>query len=258
MSTHPGDNILFDLDYGANKFGITLATPADMMHASYQICKQDFCDEHAIVSAGAGRLPDREIICWKPSVREQSFLQDELQWRRLQPHNAIIASLAGNDHGFPCVATDKRGFFAFKDGEEGPEPDYEWDAAPSLNVDKAYKPPIIREDDENATAIRNDNDEDGSNSEVDDDALSDEEWMCDTDQDDDDDFVIESRKKKKIEKKTMPMQCSYQQFLNLLQELLSFHAWYRYGDPPFDHNPEQERIDSVQILIRWMIARIIT
>jgi hypothetical protein len=33
MSTHAGDNILFDLEYGANKFGITLATPTDMMHA---------------------------------------------------------------------------------------------------------------------------------------------------------------------------------------------------------------------------------
>jgi hypothetical protein len=34
MSTHAGDNILFDLDeYGANKFGITLVTPTDMMHA---------------------------------------------------------------------------------------------------------------------------------------------------------------------------------------------------------------------------------
>jgi hypothetical protein len=83
--------------------------------------------------------------------------------------------------------------FAFKDGEEGPEPDYEWDAAPSLNVDKAYKPPIIREEDENATAIRNDNGEDGSNSEVNDDALSDEEWMYDTDEEDDDDFVYRFR-----------------------------------------------------------------
>jgi hypothetical protein len=56
----------------------------------------------------------------------------------------------------------------------------------------------------------------------------------------------------------MPLQCSYQQFLDLLQELLSFHAWYRYGDPPFNHNPEQERIDYIQLLIRQMIGRIIT
>jgi hypothetical protein len=33
MSTHAGDNILFDLEYGANKFGVTFATPTDMMHA---------------------------------------------------------------------------------------------------------------------------------------------------------------------------------------------------------------------------------
>ncbi len=34
MSMHLGDNILFKMMYGANKFGITLATPTDMMHAS--------------------------------------------------------------------------------------------------------------------------------------------------------------------------------------------------------------------------------
>jgi hypothetical protein len=51
--------------------------------------------------------------------------------------------------------------------------------------------------------------------------------MYDTDDDDeDDDFIIEGGKKKKIEKKTTPLQCSYRQFLDLLQELLSFHAWY--------------------------------
>jgi hypothetical protein len=81
--------------------------------------------------------------------------------------------------------------------------------------------------------------------------------MYDTD-DDDDDFIIEGGKKKKIEKKTTPLQCSYQQFLDLLQELLSFHAWYQYGDPPFNHNPEQERMDYIQLLIRQMIVQIIT
>jgi hypothetical protein len=53
--------------------------------------------------------------------------------------------------------------------------------------------------------------------------LSDEEWMYDTDDDDeDDDFIIEGGKKKKIEKKTTPLQCSYRQFLDLLQELNHF------------------------------------
>ena len=67
--------------------------------------------------------------------------------------------------------------FAFQDGEDAPEPDYKWDAAPSLNIHKVYKPPIIREEDQNATVIGDDNGEDGTNVEVDDDALSDEEWM---------------------------------------------------------------------------------
>ena len=268
MSTHPGDNILFDLDYGANKFGITLATPADMMHA---------CE------SGLIKYVNKIFVTSMPlSVQVRvDFLIEKLfvgnrqsgsnRFSRMNFSGGACSLTMLSSHHWPGMTTaflvlllTKEGkeackdCFAFKDGEEGPEPDYEWDAAPSLNVDKAYKPPIIREEDENATAIRNDNGEDGSNSEVDDDALSDEEWMYDTDEEDDDDFVIESGKKKKIEKKTTPMQCSYRQFLNLLQELLSFHAWYRYGDPPFDHNPEQERIDSVQILIRRMIARIIT
>jgi len=34
MSMHLGDNILFKMMYGTNKFGITLAMPTDMMHAS--------------------------------------------------------------------------------------------------------------------------------------------------------------------------------------------------------------------------------
>jgi hypothetical protein len=106
--------------------------------------------------------------------------------------------------------------------------------------------------------VGDDNGGNGSNVEVDDNALSDEEWMYDTDDDDDDDFIIEGGKKKKMEKMTTPLQCSYRQFLDLLQELLSFHAWYQYGDPPFNHNPEQGRIDYIQLHIRRMIARIIT
>jgi hypothetical protein len=89
--------------------------------------------------------------------------------------------------------------FTFQDGEDAPEPDYKW-CNPNPNIHKAYKPPIIREEYQNATVVGDNNSEDGSNVEVNDDALSDEEWMYDTDDDDDNDFIIEGGKKKKIEK----------------------------------------------------------
>ena len=82
--------------------------------------------------------------------------------------------------------------------------------------------------------------------------MDDDEWIYDTDDDDDDDddnFVIEGGKKVATTKKTMPLRCSYSQFVDLLQELLSFHAWCRYGDPPFDHDPEQDWIDDIQLRI---------
>jgi hypothetical protein len=49
MSAHHCDNALFDIKFGHNPFGITLATPSDMMHLAIrvwhsQICLQTFVD----------------------------------------------------------------------------------------------------------------------------------------------------------------------------------------------------------------------
>jgi hypothetical protein len=73
--------------------------------------------------------------------------------------------------------------------------------------------------------------------------------------------IIGTKKKKKKKKKVkvvIPLKCSYQQFVELLQELLTFHALYRYGDPPFDHSPSQDEIDNLQLLIQKMVACITT
>jgi hypothetical protein len=75
---------------------------------------------------------------------------------------------------------------------------------------------------------------------------------------DDDDETGHNKDGKKIAKKACPLKCSYRQFISLLQELLAFHSWWRYGPPPFDHSPTQEEVDAIQLRIRKMIARIIT
>jgi hypothetical protein len=101
-------------------------------------------------------------------------------------------------------------------------------------------------------------DNDNNDTESDDEGDEDDGCLYDTDDDDSDFIIVDRQKKKQGEKKTIPMQCSYHQFVVLLQELLTFHAWYRYGDPSFNHDLQQVHIDNIQLCIRKMIARIIT
>jgi hypothetical protein len=101
-------------------------------------------------------------------------------------------------------------------------------------------------------------DKDNNDTESDDEGDEDDGCLYDTDDDDSDFIIVDRQKKKQGEKKTIPMQCSYCQFVVLLQELPTFHAWYCYGDPPFNHNLQQVHIDNIQLCIRQMIARIVT
>ena len=274
MSTHAGNNVLFDLDYGANEFGVTLATPTDMTRAR---------------ESGVVKYVDKVFVASMPlsvQVLVDALIEKIFVGARQAGKSRFSrASFSGgarsltmlSSHHWPGMTTaflllllTKEGkeackdCFAFKDGEDAPEPDCDWDLAPSLNTHKARKPAIITEEEQVATELIDDNSEDDSSDIlVEDDSR---EWMHDddddddddSDSDDDDDVITEGGKKKKIDKKTTPLQCSYRQFLDLLQELLSFHAWRRHGDPPLNHNPQQEQVDSAQLRVRQMIARIIT
>ena len=272
MSSHAGSSVLFELDYGANKFGITLATPTDTMRA---------CE------SGVVKCVDKVFVASMPlsvQVRVDELIEKIFVGTRQSGKNRFSrTNFSGgacsltmlSSHHWPGMTTaflllllTKEGkeackdCFAYKDGEDAPEPNYDWDEAPSLNINKAYKPPIIREEEQVAADLMDDySEEDSIFVEVEDESR---EWMYDDDDDDDDadddddddDFITEGGKKNQLDKRTTPLQCSYRQFLDLLQELLSFHAWYRYGDPPFNHNPQQEQVDSVHLRVRQMIARI--
>jgi hypothetical protein len=50
--------------------------------------------------------------------------------------------------------------------------------------------------------------------------------------------------------------CSRRQFIRLIEELLCFHAWYKYGPPPVTESTTNEEIDELQTSIRQLIARI--
>jgi hypothetical protein len=82
--------------------------------------------------------------------------------------------------------------FAFKDGENAPEPGYDWDKPPSLNICQAYKPPIIIQEELDAQVYN-------SNSDIkidDDDDEDDDNWVYNTNDDDGDNFfIVEQRGK---------------------------------------------------------------
>jgi hypothetical protein len=63
--------------------------------------------------------------------------------------------------------------------------------------------------------------------------------------------------KKKDEKKPVKMTCSRRQMVSLLEELLSFHSWYKYGEAPSGPNYENGDADDLLLLLHQMMARTI-
>jgi hypothetical protein len=267
MSTHFGQNILFSMEYGANKFGITLATPTDMMHANEcglmkYIIKVFVGSMTLSVQVKVDLLIEKLFVSNRQSGKapfsRTNFSGGATSLTMLASHHwpgmtmAFLVMLLMEEGKLAC-----KDCFAFK-GKDAPAPEYDWDAAPSLNPHKAYKPPIILKEEEESAQVDNSNVD--HDMEVEDERDVNDKWVYDDDDDDDDDedFIMVDGKKKKVEKKTTPLQCSYEQFVSLLQELLTFHAFYRYGDPPFCHNPPQAVVDDLQLRIRQMLARVAT
>jgi len=67
--------------------------------------------------------------------------------------------------------------------------------------------------------------------------------------------LIQREKKKTT--KAEPLNCSYKQFVHLLEELLCFHAWYKYGGSPIGMSMTQETKDHLNRSIRQMMHRMV-
>jgi len=88
--------------------------------------------------------------------------------------------------------------FAFKDGKNAPEPGYDWDKAPLLNICQAYKPPIIIQEELDAQLYNS-----NSNIEIDNEDEDDDNWVYDTDDDDGDDFIIVKGERRRLRKRLL-------------------------------------------------------
>jgi hypothetical protein len=146
--------------------------------------------------------------------------------------------------------------------DESPNPDYDWDQVPSVDPEYIYCHPILQGEvtamkataaTASATIATTPEEEQSNGGKHNSDSKAEEVEL----------EVAGTKKKKKKKKKkkvkvVIPLKCSYQQFVELLQELLTFHAFYWYGNPPFDHSPSQDEIDNLQLLIQKMVACITT
>jgi hypothetical protein len=144
--------------------------------------------------------------------------------------------------------------------EDAPEPDFDWKTAPGMDYNNVYQPPVLAKvnlqsddesDDSSHSSFSTSDDDDLTDAEVDDKGvaiLPPQEFS--------DDEIIPSPKKKD-EKTPVKMTCSGRQMVSLLEELLSFHSWYKYGEAPFGPNYENGDADDLLLLLRQMMARTI-
>jgi hypothetical protein len=125
-----------------------------------------------------------------------------------------------------------------------------------MDYNNVYQPPVLAKvnlqsddesDDSSHSSFSTSNDDDLTDAEVDNEGvaiLPPQEFS--------DDEIPSPKKKDK--KKPVKMTCSGRQLVSLLEELLSFHSWYKYGEAPFGPNYENGDANDLLLLLRQMMA----
>jgi hypothetical protein len=144
--------------------------------------------------------------------------------------------------------------------EDAPEPNFDWTTAPGMDYNNVYQLPVLAKvnlqsddesDDSSHSSFSTSDDDDLTDAEVDDKGVT----ILPPQQFSNDEIIPSP--KKKDEKKPVKMTCSGRQMVFLLEELLSFHSWYKYGEAPFGPNYENGDADDLLLLLRQMMARTI-
>jgi hypothetical protein len=140
---HLGDNILFKMTYGANKFGITLAMPTDMMHTSESgVIK--YINKVFVASMPFSMQVKVDLLIEKLFVSNHQFAKSLFSRTNFDGSACSLTMLSlhhwpGMTTAFLVLLLTEEGkvackdCFAFKDGKNAPEPGYDWeDKAPCL------------------------------------------------------------------------------------------------------------------------------
>jgi hypothetical protein len=250
MSAHHCDNAFFDIKFGHNPFGITLATPLDMMHLFKSgivkhVC-QTFVDSMSTdVRVQVDNLMETLFRLQRTTLsNSQNFLRTNFCG------GATLLTMLSSHHwpgmmfAFLLLLLTPMGAeiccSCFLD-EDVEQPDYNWDSAPAVDLHNVYKLPILRQhvnhgNDIHHTLTRNSDDEVQEPGEVPpDDSSSDSS---------------EGSAKHTVPnnyKGPVTMNCSCRQFVYLLENLLMFHAMYKCGPPLF--GPGSSASDANDLLL---------
>jgi hypothetical protein len=262
MSAHCCDNAFFDIKFGHNPFGITLATPSDMMHLFESgivkcVC-QTFVDSMSTdVRVQVDNLMETLFRLQRTTLsNSQNFLRTNFRGgttclTMLSSHHwpgmmfAFLLLLLTPMGAEICCS-------CFLD-EDVEEPDYDWDSAPGFDLDNVYKLPILRQhvnhcNDIHHTLTRNIDDEVQDPGEVPpDDSSSDSSEAGSAE------HHITNNNKGPV-----TMKCSRRQFVYLLENLLVFHAMSKCGPPLFGPSSSPSDANDLLLSLCKLVAQIIT
>jgi hypothetical protein len=262
MLAHRCDNAFFDIKFGHNPFGITLATPSDMMHLFESgivkhVC-QTFVDSMLTnVRVQVDNLMETLFRLQRMTLsNSQNFLCTNFRGGTTRLTMLSSHHWPGMMFAFLLLLLPPTGAeiccSCFLD-EDVEEPDYDWDSAPGFDLDNVYKPSILRQhvnhgNDIHHTLTRNSDDKVQDPGEVPpDDSSSDSSEAARTE-----------RHVPNNSKGPVTMKCSHHQFVYLLENLLVFHAMYMCGPPLFGPGSSPSDADDLLLSLRKLVAQIIT
>ena len=253
MSAHLCDNALFDINFGHNPFGAMLGTPSDMMHlyesGVLKRVLQTFTDSMSTnVQVGVDDLME-DLFCSQRTTLSSStnFLRTNFRGGATQLTMLSSHHWPGMAFAFLLMLLTPKGkelcSSCFQENDAA-EPDYDWDEAPGLDLEYVYQPPILapEESKENDDSSDESEEEEDSSEKEEDDSSSDEEAS-----------ELPQRKGGPIQ-----MKCSLKQFVHLLENLLVFHAMYKYGPPLYGPDSSPSDADDLLLSVRKLVAEIIT
>jgi hypothetical protein len=154
MSAHHCDNAFFDIKLGHNPFGITLATPSDMIHLFKSGIVKSVCQTFVDSMSTDVRVQVDNLM--ETLFRlQRTTLSNSQNFLRTNFHGGAMCLTMLSSHHWPgmmfaflLLLLTPRGAeiccSCFLD-EDVEESDYDWDSAPGLDLDNVYNPPILRQ-----------------------------------------------------------------------------------------------------------------
>jgi hypothetical protein len=152
MLAHHCDNTFFDIKFSHNPFGISLATPSDMMHlfesGIVKCVYQTFVDSMSTdVRVRVDNLMETLFRLQRMTLsNSQNFLHTNFRGGATHLMMLISHHWPGMMFAFLLLLLTPMGAeiccSCFLD-EDVKEPNYDWDSAPGFDLDNVYKPPIM-------------------------------------------------------------------------------------------------------------------